>query len=118
MAQPGKPGMYVASTIPAVARIPSPDKTISQAPKMIGDIQESVTYSVNRILKAKLPKLANITNFDHRILLIWSDFVLAQASEVMKAIALRNLAITDVDAVFFVDFGWKAVSLVANPANI
>jgi hypothetical protein len=111
MAKPGKPGLYVASTIPAVAKIPKSDK-------MIGDIQESVTYSVNRILDAKLPKLAKLTDFDRQILLIWSDFVLAEASEVVKAIALRNLAITDVHAVFFADFGWKRVTLVADPANI
>jgi hypothetical protein len=73
---------------------------------------------VNRILDAKLPKLAKLTNFDRRVLLIWSDFVLAEPSEVTHALALRNLSITDVDAVFFVDFGWKAVSVVANPANI
>jgi hypothetical protein len=111
MATPGKPGIHLVSLIPAVARIPHSNKRI-------GDIQESVTYSVNRILDAKLPKLAKITGFDRRILLIWSGFVLADASEVVKAIALRNLSITDVDAVFFVDFGWKAASLVSNFAGI
>jgi hypothetical protein len=111
VAQPGKPGIYLASTISAVAKIPNSNN-------MIGDIQESVTYSVNRILDAKLPKLAKLTNFDRRVLLIWSGFVLAEASEVAKALALRNLSITDVDAVFFVDFGWKAVSLVSNFAGI
>lgn len=111
IATPGKPGIHMVSTMPAVARIPS-------SSKMIGDIQESVTYTVNRILDAKLPKLAKLTGFDRRILLIWCDFVLANAGEVMKAIALRSLSVTDVDAVFFADFGWKAVSLVSNPARI
>jgi hypothetical protein len=110
-AQTGKPGIYVASMIPAVAKIPNSDK-------MIGDIQESVMYSMNRILDAKLPKLARITDFDRRILLVWSGFVLAEAFEVVKALALRHLATTDVDAVFFVDFGWKGVTLVANPGKI
>lgn len=120
-AKPGKPGIYLASMLPAVAFIPRDEKAISQPPKMIGDIQESVTYSVNRILKAKLPKLAKvaqISNYDRRILLVWSDFVLAHASEVAKAIALQNLSAADLDAIFFVDFGWKGVRLVADLANI
>src|SRR5450756_1446021 len=34
-----------------------------------------------KMLDAKLPKLAKLTDFDRQILLIWSDFVLADASE-------------------------------------
>ena len=49
------------------------------------------------------------------MLLIWSGFVLAEASEVVKALAIRNLS--DVDAIFFVDFAWKEVTLVANPSQ-
>jgi hypothetical protein len=71
---------------------------------------------VNRILDAKLPKLAKLTSFDRRMLLIWSGFVLTEVSEAVKALALRNLG--NVDAIFFVDFAWKEVTLVANPAKI
>jgi hypothetical protein len=111
VAEAGQPGISLAFTVSAVAKIPNSNQ-------MIGDIQESVTFAVNRILDAKLPKLAKLTGFNRRVLLIWSGFALAEAYEVKKALALRKLSVADVDAIFFIDFGWKQTTLVSNPALI
>jgi hypothetical protein len=106
MAQPGAPGIHLATTIPAVAKIPN-------STKMIGDIQESVNYGIDRILDAKLPKLSEIAGFDRRVLLIWNGFVLAEAAEVAEALQRRDLMKTDVDYVYFIAYGWRETAMVA-----
>ena len=63
---------------------------------------------------AKLPKLSKIDGYDRRVLLILNGFVLAEASEIVAALKRRSLEAGHLDAIYFISYGWKDTTLVAD----
>jgi len=103
-------GVWVGSGLNEADRLP-------ENGGFVADVSATVEYAVRRILDQKLRILkTRVSGYDRKFLLIWNDLPLARSSDLIEALASRTL--TDVDSVFFIDVGWKAVTLVADPAGL
>jgi hypothetical protein len=81
---------------------------------IVADIQASVNYSVDGIIAQKEPKMAPLTGYDRRYLLVWNDLPLARPDEVRKALEKYDFNSSCLDGAFFIDYGWKSVTLVGS----
>jgi hypothetical protein len=96
---------------------PSGIDTLPHSSDIAGNIAANIDYAVRRILEAKVPKMKALPTGQRKVLLVWSDYALADAKEVSRAIGQFCPNDGDLDGVFFIDSGWKTVSLVANFTN-
>lgn len=83
---------------------------------LIADIHANHQCSLRRILKKKLRRLANLTMYQRRILLIWNSYYFGDPATVRDALAGIPLPAEQLDSMFFV-FG-DEVHLVANPGGL
>jgi hypothetical protein len=84
---------------------------------MVADIGATLEYSLDRILKAKLPRLKKLTSGQRKLLLIWSDYFFAEPGRVKEILDARNLTVQDVDSILLIDSS-SDVSWVADPAGL
>lgn len=96
-------GLWLMSGVKGTDKLPNDSGHLA-------DIQASVDYGVNRILADKLPKLAPLTGYDCKQLLVWSDLPLGHPEEAGRAFARHDLASSCLDGVFFIDYGWKSLT--------
>lgn len=83
---------------------------------LIADIRANHQCSLRRILEKKLRRLANLTMYQRRILLIWNSYYFGDPVTVRDALADIPLPAEQLDSAFFV-FG-DEVHLVANPGDL
>jgi hypothetical protein len=111
-ADPDATGVWLMSGVSGTDKLPDNGG-------FVADIAASIEYSIQRILKEKLPILKDrVIGYDRKLLLIWNDLPLAKSAEIAKALRTRSLDNQHLDAIFFAEFGWKAVSLVLDPAGL
>lgn len=96
-------GLWLMSGVKGTDKLPNDSGYLA-------DIQASVDYGVSRILADKLPKLAPLTGYDRKHLLVWSDLPLGHPEEARKAFARQDLVSSCLDGVFFIDYGWKSLT--------
>lgn len=73
----------------------------------VADISANIEYSVQRIYRAKLPKMQALSGYERKVLLVWCDYVLPKREEVSSALVRHYPPEGDLDGVFFVEYGWK-----------
>lgn len=93
------------SGISGTARIPNSDK-------FAADVDATLRYATNRILEAKLPRMATVSGYDRKVLLVWSGIPFAAASDVGEQ--FRALEPKGIDGIFFFEYGKDQVSLLLN----
>jgi len=76
-----------------------------------------LNYALKRILDAKLPRLKKVTDYNRRLLLIWSGYYFAEATAVKEILDRRKLTAQDVDSILFIDDG-SILHWVADPAGL
>lgn len=84
---------------------------------MAADIMATLRFGVKRILDEKLPKLAQCTSYQRRILLVWRGFWIAEPRQVKEVLDELNIKHSDLDTFLLVlpngDVHW-----VADPGNL
>lgn len=92
------------------ARIPGTDK-------MLADINATLEYALERILKKKLPRLKKLTGYRRKLLVVWNSYYFADATRVKEILDSYSLSDQEVDSIFFVDDS-STLHLVADPAGL
>lgn len=107
-----KKGLALMSMVSGAAKLPGSDE-------FVADLEASIQYAVDRMLEQKLPKLAGLTGYDRRVLLVWNDLSMAKSAEVEKAFRKHGLTEADgIDGVFFIEYGWTSISLIMPCADL
>jgi hypothetical protein len=84
---------------------------------MIADVMRTLDYAIGRILNAKLPRLKNISGYNRKLILIWSDYFFADAIRIKELLSKWNLTREDVDTLILIDATSK-VNWVADPGGV
>ena len=115
-----KKGLTLASMIGGATRLPerASDSGGIASPRFTADIGESARYAVNRALKEKVPKLAPLSGYDRKILLVWNDLPMLTSDEAKQTFGEQNLISNDLSGVFFAEYGWKSLSLIVDCSDL
>jgi hypothetical protein len=105
-------GVWVMSGVSGIDKLPNDGG-------FVADVTATIEYSIQRILNEKLPIMTDrVHGFDRKLLLIWNDLPLAKSIDVVAALKARKTNGKHLDGIFFIEFGWKTVSLVLDPAGL
>jgi hypothetical protein len=84
---------------------------------LAADVEHTLRYSLDRMLADKLPKLAKLTDYDRRILLVWRGYFFAEPSTLKRLLAERKLSKADLDSILLVTPNGE-ISWVADPGEL
>jgi hypothetical protein len=84
--------------------------TIPNSKELAANVDATLHCSINRLLKAKLPRMAKLTGYDRKLLLIWNDIPFADANDVQSYFTAHQPS--GIDAIFFVEGGKGNTSLL------
>ena len=83
---------------------------------MAVDVRANVEFAIDRILAAKLPRLASLTGFDRRVLLVSRNYLFAEPQMLKEILETRNVTREQVDTVLFATE--DKVHWVADPGRL
>jgi len=81
--------------------------------ELVANLAAMLDYGSQRILEAKLPRLANIQGYSRKVLLIWSAVPIVEIDDIRASFSRQRLGAGEVDAVYFLEYDWS-VHLLAN----
>ena len=84
---------------------------------MAADIMATLRYAVKRILDEKLPKLAQCTSYQRRILLVWRGHWMAEPRQVRDVLDEFNVKQPELDS-FLLVLPNGEVHWVADPGEL
>ncbi len=83
---------------------------------LVADIRSNLSFALEQILAAKLPRLAQCTGVNRRVLLIWSEYFFAEPSLVREILREKETPKEQVDSVLLATDG--DVHWVADPGKL
>jgi len=89
----------------------------ADAEHLAADIMETLRFALNRILDDKLPKLAQCTSYDRRLLLAWLGYWVAEARQIKEVLSEMNLDRKVIDT-FLLVLPNGEVHWVADPGEL
>jgi len=108
--QPGMPEVTLTNMLEGVARVPGTDT-------MAADIMASLTYGVQRLLDEKLPIMKKVTEYDRKMILVWSDYFFAKLDRVSEIISRAALTNEDIDSIVLIE-PTGVIGCVSDPAGM
>jgi len=82
-----------------------------------GHIRSTLEYTVQKILKEKIPRLQSLGSFQRKILLLVQEYDFAEPDRLKEVLVEKALAATDIDSVFLID-GVNVAHLLADPGDV
>ncbi len=83
---------------------------------LVADIRSNLSFALERILAAKLPRLAPCTGVNRRVLLIWSEYFFAEPALVREILREKDISKEQVDSILLAADG--EVHWVADPGRL
>jgi hypothetical protein len=83
---------------------------------LTANIRATLEYALNRVLAEKLPILRELSEYDRRVLLIWSQYLFAEPPLVKEILETKGLTKDQLDCILLVADG--KIHWVADPAGV
>lgn len=96
-------GIFLMSSIHGSAKIPNSNE-------LVANVQASLDNATTYIVAKKMPRLAKVSGYDRKALLVWKAMPLVQAAEIGNSFASK--IDSGLDGIFLYEHGPQRISLI------